>query len=193
MISSVKSRIFIKSLVITLGAHVLILVSFQQAIENNTATFSPNNEPLSQTRSSLNIRVYNDSKPLLNKIGKIKIPKQSKNSKAINTSKKKVSETKGQNKLLNKYLAEVRDSILRNKHYPRVAKKLKQEGLAIVSFEIHFPNKIKNIKLKKQTSYKILNSSAINTVIKLKDIAKIPKSLKRKLIKIEVPLNYQTL
>lgn len=90
----------------------------------------------------------------------------------------------------NDYLLKLREKIENNKIYPTKAKKLKQQGNVIVSFEITKSGYIKKVSLKDACPYSRLNSAAIKL---LKDISRfepIPKELEKNTWAIEVPISY---
>lgn len=105
-------------------------------------------------------------------------------------SKKMIVSTATKNMIKNEYLSKLRTKIERNKAYPKRAKRLKQQGKVIVSFEILENGKIERVSLKNGCSYSRLNNAAIKL---LKEIAKfdpIPKELEKNRWAIEIPINY---
>lgn len=117
----------------------------------------------------------------------------SKNSTKDFTSKKEILVNKGSNSELARYLSKIRDSILKNKFYPRIARKLKLEGKVVVSFSINWPNKISEIKLHSLSKYDVLNQSALQAVLRTKELDKMPSNMKNQTLKVEVPLTYKSI
>jgi protein TonB len=90
----------------------------------------------------------------------------------------------------NDYLLKLRKKIERNKIYPKRAKRLKQEGKVVVSFEIAKNGKIKSVSLKDGCSYRRLNNAAIKLLEKIAMFDPIPNELGKNKWAIEIPINY---
>lgn len=105
-------------------------------------------------------------------------------------AKKVIVTTVKKNMIENEYLLKLRTEIEKNKIYPKRAKRLKQEGKVIISFEIAKNGEIKSIKLKDGCSYKRLNNAAIKLLEKIAMFDPIPIELEKNKWAIEIPINY---
>ena len=76
------------------------------------------------------------------------------------------------------------------KKYPKRAKRLKQQGRVVISFEVMKNGQIRNITVKSKSPYKRLNEAAKNILKNIKSFDPIPKQLNRQTWAIEVPLSY---
>ena len=90
----------------------------------------------------------------------------------------------------NEYLSKLRKTIENNKTYPKRAKRLKQQGRVVVSFEITKDGLIKKILLKDSCPYKRLNIAAVELLEQIAKFEPIPKELGKNSWTIEVPINY---
>ncbi len=125
-------------------------------------------------------------------------PQQKKTKKLLDKKIKKVGKVKkvkdqGRNDLYAKYLNEIRSLIQKGTKYPRVAKKLKMQGKVKISFEIEWPNKIKNLNIVDKSDYELLNKSALSIVEEMNDIPTIPNELNMKMVKVVIPVVYELL
>jgi len=202
-----KSTFTYLSLVLSLALHGFIYVHFQSQTKPLKSIYSK----VQRTRITLKTtnRKYLKNEVLPTAIKKRVVKKKTKKVRKLTPSPRKivsksselmersivrpVSQTSGRKNLVAKYLSKVRESILRNKFYPRVARRLKQQGEVIVTFAIRWPNTIENIRLIKMTPYALLNESALNSVKGITQLAKMPEKLKTQVLKVEIPLVYRGL
>lgn len=91
----------------------------------------------------------------------------------------------------NAYLSKLRTVIESNKIYPNKAKRLKQQGNVIVSFEILKSGKITSVKLKDACTYTRLNEAAVKLLLDLNFFEPIPDALGKSIWAIEVPISYK--
>lgn len=105
-------------------------------------------------------------------------------------SKEMIVTSATKNMIKNEYLLKLRTKIERNKIYPKRAKRLKQEGKVIVSFEIAKNGEIRSVSLKSGCSYKRLNDAAVKLLEKIAMFEPIPHELEKSSWAIEVPINY---
>ncbi|WP_320036043.1 energy transducer TonB [Halarcobacter sp.] len=90
----------------------------------------------------------------------------------------------------NEYLSKLRDLIEKNKTYPKRAKRLKQEGKVLISFEILKDGTIKKINLKDPSRFKRLNNAALDLLKKINRFQPIPKELEKSSWIIDIPISY---
>ncbi|WP_072681303.1 energy transducer TonB [Arcobacter sp. LA11] len=105
-------------------------------------------------------------------------------------SKKTIVSNIDKNAIKNDYLSKLRATIENNKIYPKRAKRLKQQGKVIISFEITKSGHIKKIALKNACPYRRLNSAAIELLEQIAKFEPIPKELEKNTWAIDVPINY---
>ncbi len=91
----------------------------------------------------------------------------------------------------NDYLAKVRERIDKCKVYPKAAKRLKQHGKVLVSFDIKRDGTIKNIKIIESSSYVKLDEASIKLLQKIASFEPIPLTISRAVWNIQVPIVYQ--
>lgn len=109
------------------------------------------------------------------------------------STKKMIISNVNKNIIKNDYLSKLRTTIEKNKIYPKRAKRLKQQGKVIVSFEITKNGRIKKVALKNACPYKRLNSAAIKLLVQIAKFEPIPQELEKDTWAIEVPINYSIL
>ncbi len=90
----------------------------------------------------------------------------------------------------NEYLSKLREVIEKNKVYPKRAKRLKQEGKVLISFEILKDGTIKKINLKDPSKFKRLNNAALDLLKKINRFKPIPKELEKNSLTIDIPISY---
>ncbi|WP_281951278.1 energy transducer TonB [Nitrosophilus kaiyonis] len=108
-----------------------------------------------------------------------------KSSKKIDSHVKKANLNEKKDEL-EKIVIKIKKAIEENKKYPRIAKRLKKEGIVEVEFILCTDGKIKDLKIIKKAS-SILNKSAIKTIKKASIY--FPKPYKN--LKIVVPIEYK--
>ncbi|OUR99799.1 hypothetical protein A9Q84_01865 [Halobacteriovorax marinus] len=197
------------SIVLSLALHGLIYIHFQNKNEKVKSIYSQ----VHRTRITLKTtnRKYSkkQQKSIPTPIKKRVVKKSSKRvqkkivkpTKKISkfsqimerTLRKPITKSSGHRDMVAKYLSKVRQSILKNKFYPRVARRLKQQGEVVVTFAIRWPNTIEDVRLKKMTPYALLNQSALESVKSLTELAIMPEKLKTQVLKVEIPLVYRGL
>jgi protein TonB len=108
-------------------------------------------------------------------------------------TKKVIISNANKNMIKNDYLSKLRTTIENKKIYPKRAKRLKQQGKVVISFEITKNGHIKKVALKNACPYKRLNSAAIKLLVQIAKFEPIPKELEKDTWAIEVPINYSIL
>lgn len=139
------------------------------------------------------------------KVVKKKSPKKKKVKKKKNTKEKKRKPPKKVQRvasksqlsspkkkaLKNTYLSQVRKKIEQYKTYPRIAKRMKQQGTAHVKFTISSNGKIRHISLAKKCPYKKLNQAAVSILKQIGSFSPIPKELEETYFSLTVPITYK--
>lgn len=116
--------------------------------------------------------------------------KQSVTEKIVKIAPKKTTSTAVKNSIENEYLLKIRAEIEKNKQYPKMAKRLKQQGKVIVRFLITKHGFIESITLKNGCPYKRLNIAAIELLEKIKKFDPIPSELNKGSWVIDIPITY---
>lgn len=88
------------------------------------------------------------------------------------------------------YLARIKAKIEKNKVYPRSAKRLKQTGKVIISFDILKDGTIKNVKIVEKSKFAKLDLASIELLLKIASFEAIPLELNKTVWNISVPINY---
>ncbi len=110
----------------------------------------------------------------------------------ITPSQQKKSSTASANaKIKDVYLAALRRHIVAQKHYPRLARKLKQEGLVVISLTIEKDGSFSQIKLQHPSNYETLNQASLEAVARVKSHDPFPTSLEAQNIQVLVPMEYE--
>ncbi len=98
---------------------------------------------------------------------------------------------RGQQNHLARYLSKVRSTINQNKFYPRIAKRLKQQGVVKVRIAISKVGKITLFEIVEKSHYHLLNQAVLKTLRKIKSFGKIPTVIKRQFVEVIVPVVYE--
>lgn len=87
------------------------------------------------------------------------------------------------------FLKKLRQKILELKDYPKLAKKLKQEGTVHLEVMINRNGELLNISIKKKNPSHILNQAAYTTLKKIQKLPPLSRGPQRDL-KVEIPITY---
>ncbi len=91
------------------------------------------------------------------------------------------------------YLSRVRMVIESHKKYPRISKRLRQEGVVNVEFTIQKSGKIRSARVKQGCKYQKLNQAAVAIFDEIGSFEPIPDEIERSSWKISVPVAYKIL
>jgi len=89
------------------------------------------------------------------------------------------------------YLKKVRETIERNKYYPRIAKKLHQTGVVEVQFTIQKDGHVCCFKILKASRYQRLNRSAKETIMRIEQFDPLPAVFETASLQISIPIVYR--
>ena len=89
------------------------------------------------------------------------------------------------------YLSKIRNTIEKNKTYPKTAKRLNQTGKVYVTFTITKDGGIKNCKVHKSSQFESLDEASLAIFEKITNFDSIPKELNKNDWEITVPIIYQ--
>jgi protein TonB len=179
---------------ITTFVHLLLLVSYPQ----NKKLFKRKHFSLNQKQA---IRVKMSEKK--SKQSKHSLIKKSHNKERLNRVKKRLfkqqisvtslkkQKSSGQRKSLSAYISHIRDTLEKNKIYPTIARKLKQQGTVVVQFTIGSQGIVKKYNIKKTSSFPILNTASLKSIKAIKAFSPFPKDMKKSDIVVQIPLSYK--
>ena len=122
-----------------------------------------------------------EKKPLETK--KVPLQKASTENKAQSLKKLKVYK---QN-----YLTQLRAKIDSNKKYPKISKRLNEQGQVVVSFMVLQSGEFKNIKIIKSSGKKRLDKAALKALEETKSFKAIPQELKKSFLQISLPITFK--
>jgi len=95
-------------------------------------------------------------------------------------------------KIKQNYITQLRSAIDKNKKYPRISRKLKEQGQVTISFRVLQNGEFKNIKIYKKALKHRLNTAAFNAVVLTKRFKQFPKELRNKtFLDIALPINFK--
>ena len=95
-----------------------------------------------------------------------------------------------QNEYLRKYKTELREEINKNKTYPTISRKLKEQGKVIVSFRVMKNGLFENIKLSGSSNIKRLDEAALNALYETKKFKPFENELNKEFVDFELPLEF---
>lgn len=88
------------------------------------------------------------------------------------------------------FIADLYELLNENKHYPKMAKRRKLEGVCEVSFTLSKDGKIKDVFLKKACGHSILDTAALKVVRSVEFYKPIPDSVSLSSLHLNIPIKY---
>lgn len=93
---------------------------------------------------------------------------------------------------LNSYASKLRQEINKNKNYPSISKRLKEEGKVIISFRVLKSGQFTNIKLLSSSSKERLDKAALNALYDTKQYKAFDiKYISKDFLDFELPLEFK--
>jgi len=89
------------------------------------------------------------------------------------------------------YLTQLRAKIDSNKKYPKISKRLGEQGQVIVSFKVLKSGEFKNIKIIKSSGKKRLDKAALKALEETKSFKAIPLELNKSFLEISLPISFK--
>lgn len=120
-----------------------------------------------------------------------KLKRKKKKKKLVRKTSKAQRSSPQTKAIKNSYLSKVRKIIEQHKKYPRIAKRMKQEGVVKVKFTIGKNGKIRHIKLAQKCPYTKLNKAALQILHQIVSFGPIPKELNETYLSLTVPIKYK--
>lgn len=119
---------------------------------------------------------------------------ETKNSSVNNTS----SETKtpitqinfDEQKYINEYSTKLRAEINKNKEYPNISKKLKEEGKVIISFKVLRNGQFTNIRVDISSGIERLDKAALNALYETKEFESFGSNINNEYLDFILPLEF---
>ncbi|MDI6854055.1 MAG: energy transducer TonB [Deltaproteobacteria bacterium] len=93
--------------------------------------------------------------------------------------------------LLGNYLREIRKLLERHKNYPRQARLLRQEGVAVLQFTISSAGQVQGVRLSRSSGHELLDQAAQETLRRVGHFPPFPQALGRERLTVEIPLAYR--
>ncbi len=187
------NKTFIISFILSLIFHLPVILNFDW-LRPKKSQFSKINLKNSQAKATIYYKeIVTAPTPPKKTSGKKKLVKKTIKSKKSKPIEKAIKEKtlQGQNTLLEQYLTLIRNEIAKIKRYPRVAKRLGQQGDVIVKFNLIWPGSIEQVEIKSASEYKLLNQSAIEAINELKKLPPMPKELEGKSFTVQISIIYR--
>ena len=131
--------------------------------------------------------IQETNEPVLNSINSSssQIPKE-------NTDKNSKDLEKEIAQYINAYAAKLRQEINKNKNYPTISKRLKEEGSVIISFRVLKTGLFTNIKVISSSNQQRLDKAALNALYDTKEYKAFNKELVNKdFLDFELPLEFK--
>ena len=118
--------------------------------------------------------------------------KNLKNSEVVQKTETHSNEEKieKENEYLKKYKTELREEINKNKTYPTISRKLKEQGKVIVSFRVMKNGLFENIKLSASSNIERLDEAALNALYETKKFKPFENELNKEFVDFELPLEF---
>lgn len=88
------------------------------------------------------------------------------------------------------YLTQVRAKIDKNKKYPNISRRLKEQGKVYISFRILKSGLFTNIKVKRSSNKKRLDKAALNAVKEAFSHTAFNKNIKKEFMDITIPISF---
>ena len=102
-------------------------------------------------------------------------------------------QTLKENEYLKKYKMELREEINKNKTYPSISKRLKEQGNVIVSFRVMNNGVFNNIKINSSSTIKRLDDAALNALYETKKFKAFGNEINKDYLDFELTLEFITL
>ena len=116
---------------------------------------------------------------------------QVENKTKIEENQKEILEEKSkaiEKKLIDDYSKRLREEINKNKNYPTISKKLKEEGEVFVSFRVLKDGTFTNINLQKSSGKQRLDNSALEAIENTKQFEPFKAQITKEYIEYNLPL-----
>ena len=89
------------------------------------------------------------------------------------------------------YISRLREFIDKNKKYPKMSKRLKEEGRVLLSFRVLKSGEFKNIKLLESSGNKRLDKAALNALINSERFEPFSKKINKNYMDFSLPIVFE--
>ncbi len=201
------SRGFYLSFLVSLFLHILIFFNGDRTSDEVTYEVENINSISIEDETIVFKVVLTNKKPQKKVTEKKKVLKRKKNlvkeieSNIPNITKEEVTQNKEKSFLsestlsqedklkADEYLLELRRLIDRNKSYPKVARRLKQHGIVVISIKINKEGIFEDVSLNQKSTSSILDTAALRLVQSINRFKPLPKQY-ASLTEFKVPIKY---
>lgn len=92
---------------------------------------------------------------------------------------------------LNNYIQYIKETILKNKFYPKMAKRMGIQGNCSIKLHILNTGIIKSVNMENKSDFTVLNKASLEIVHRIQKFKEFPSSLQQKEIVLIVPIKYR--
>ncbi len=115
------------------------------------------------------------------------------NNLKIEENKNTQEENLKENISINKYISELREEINKNKSYPNISKRLKEQGKILISFRVLKNGVFTNVTVIKSSNYQRLDYAALDAIYITKEFRAFDKEINKEYLDLELPLEFITI
>lgn len=98
-----------------------------------------------------------------------------------------------ENTYIKNYISELREEINKNKSYPSISKRLKEQGKVIISFRVLKDGLFVNMNILKSSNYQRLDNAALDALSITKQFREFDKEINKEYLDFELPLEFITI
>lgn len=95
-----------------------------------------------------------------------------------------------ENLFIKNYISQLREEINKNKVYPTISRKLKEQGKVVISFRVLKNGVFENISIQTSSNIKRLDEAALNALYETKKFRSFDKEITKDYMDFEVPLEF---
>lgn len=186
----------------TLNSSVLIQLSKIQnkneVIKEELIVKSEVKKPLNEAKNikqiSKNIPIKKESSKLLSHEEFVEKKETEKVSEMKTEENKNTQEQNlKENTYIKNYISELREEINKNKSYPSISKRLKEQGKVIISFRVLKDGLFVNMNILKSSNYQRLDNAALDALSITKQFREFDKEINKEYLDFELPLEFITI
>jgi protein TonB len=96
-----------------------------------------------------------------------------------------------ENMYIDKYASKLRKEINKNKNYPTISKKLREQGNVIISFRVLKSGEFTNIRVTTSSSKERLDKAALNALYDTKEFEVFDKEINKEFLDFNLPLEFK--
>ena len=95
-----------------------------------------------------------------------------------------------ENLFIKNYISQLREEINKNKVYPTISRKLKEQGKVVISFRVLKNGVFENINIQTSSNIKRLDEAALNALYDTKKFRSFDEEITKDYMDFEVPLEF---